>query len=452
MIRANDAIGKTPVTPGQLPTDSPAAATLQPGQIVAGTFHIERLIGRGGMAAVWEATNRRTGKRVALKVIAGDSGADPVAVAMLRREAAAASRVNHPNVVNIYDVVEDAETACVVMEILEGEPLNAYLTRKGYLGFDEAAALLLPAMRGVAAANAMGVIHRDLKPKNIFICSGPDGRLLTTKVLDFGIAVIRDLASPGPLPADVVPTHGTPAYMSPEHIQGLADIDARADVYGFGVLFFEALTGQLPFLGEPGTDLLMRIVHDPAPKVSVFRHDLDDAVVAMVARATAKDPAERYPDLESFIAEVEGLMATASSLPRALTPIAGVPILTVSEPRASGPTAAGAVPREVTDRPSDVTDTRRLYALGRPGGADTAVPAAEPERPASAAVPAPAEASPWRRRTSNAVLFLGALAAVAWLALTPRVRTVDRSGSARVASDAGEVEPALSPGSPDGGR
>ncbi len=161
---------------------------------MGGSYHIDRLIGKGGMAAVWEATNQRTGKRVALKAILNASGNGAAAADMLRREALAASRVNHPNVVNIYDVIEHAGLTCIVMEMLDGEPLSAHLGRKGYLAVEEAATLLLPAMRGVAAANAMGVIHRDLKPKNIFICLGSDGRMLTTKVLDFGISVVMEKA------------------------------------------------------------------------------------------------------------------------------------------------------------------------------------------------------------------------------------------------------------------
>ena len=247
---------------------------LRPGQIVAGQYRVDHLVGQGGMAAVWAGTNEHTGKRVALKVILLSLSTTREAQNLFRSEALAASRVNHPNVVTVFDVIEHEGMACIVMELLDGEPLGSYIARKGFLSVNEATALLLPAMRGVAAANAQGVIHRDLKPQNIFICIGPDGRIVTTKVLDFGISVIVErVMDPlaGPVPGLAM---GTPAYMSPEHILGAAHVDERADVYGFGVLLYEALTGQTPFPGEPGPALFDRVLHKPAPPVTLFRPDL----------------------------------------------------------------------------------------------------------------------------------------------------------------------------------
>ena len=222
---------------------------LRPGQTVAGKYCVDHLIASGGMAAVWAGTNLRTGKRVALKVILRSFAATPGAEELFRREALAASRVNHPNVVTVFDVVDHATRTCIVMEYLDGEDLGAYFQRQGLLGLEEAVSLLLPAMRGVAAANAQGVVHRDLKPKNIFLCIDPGGRLITTKILDFGISVIVE-TSGGPRSKTVrLMTHGTPTYMSPEHITGSPDIDERTDVYGFGVILFEALAGQAPYVG-----------------------------------------------------------------------------------------------------------------------------------------------------------------------------------------------------------
>src|SRR5450631_721855 len=182
---------------GEKQTEVSLETTLQPGQIVGGKYCVDRLIGKGGMAEVWAGTNERTGKRIALKAILRSFASSSDAIELFRREALASSRVNHPNVVNVFDVIDHEGMTCIVMEMLEGEPFGTYLKRKGYLGVDEAVALLLPAMRGVAAANAEGVIHRDLKPQNIFVCIDPDGRLITTKVLDFGISVIREKSVDG---------------------------------------------------------------------------------------------------------------------------------------------------------------------------------------------------------------------------------------------------------------
>jgi serine/threonine protein kinase len=415
------------VEPGQPPTDKAAAATLQAGQIVAGTYRIERLIGKGGMAEVWEATNQRTGKRVALKAFSETSAEAPGGW-VLRREALAAARINHPNVVNIYDVVEHAGATCIVMEILDGEPLAAYLARKGFLGLEEAAALLLPAMRGVAAANAMGVVHRDLKPKNIFICVGADGRMLTTKVVDFGISVVREQALGALAVGDAPPMLGTPAYMSPEHIQGLADIDARADVYGFGVLFFETLTGQLPFLGDPGPELMARILRDLPPRLSVFRPDLDESMVSVVERALAKERKDRFPSLDDFIAAVEELTLPASALPRALTPLAGVPVFALSEPRSGAHVASGpVVTAAATPEP---TDTRRLYSLSRPepesevGPRPRVEPSSPATDPSATARPDPPLRGTWAHSAVGVVLFAGAFLLVAWLAFPWLLRPV----------------------------
>jgi serine/threonine-protein kinase len=417
--------------------------TLLPGQTVGGNYRIDRFIGKGGMAAVWEATNQRTGKRVAIKAILSASATSAVAAEMLRREALAASRVNHPNVVNIYDVIDHESLTCIVMEMLDGEPLSAYLARKGPLEVEEAATLLLPAMRGVAAANAMGVVHRDLKPQNIFLCIGSDGRLLTTKVLDFGISVVMEKALGSPPAAHVLPTHGTPAYMSPEHIQGLSDIDARADVYGFGVLFFEALTGQLPFHGEPGSDLLMRIVKEPAPKVTLFRPDLPAAMAVIVERAMAKDPGARFPGLDSFIDAIEYHLLPPSSVPRALTPMTGVPLFSLSEPRSGVADAVVQVAhRNEPSGPSELTDTKELYAQPRETESGerplsrrvVLIPGTE-EVPSSARQ---ASLSPFSRRESrrllvkrvaNVAMFAGVLLLVAWLAFPnlPQWQAIDES-------------------------
>jgi serine/threonine protein kinase len=346
--------------------------TLRPGQMVGGKYCVDKLIGKGGMAEVWAGTNERTGKRIALKVILRSFLSSGDAVELFRREAMAASRVNHPNVVNVFDVIDHDGMTCIVMELLDGESFGAYLRRKGFLGVNEAVTLLLPAMRGVAAANAEGVVHRDLKPQNIFICIGTDGRLITTKVLDFGISVIQEKSVDGAQVTQLLATHGTPAYMSPEHISGAPDIDARADVYGFGVLFFEALTGQLPFLGDPGPALLVRILNDPSPKVTLFRPDLPPQMVEIIDRAMAKAPEDRFPSLNDFIAAVEEHILPPSPLPRALTPMAGVPLFAHAEqPSGVADSVVQVLHRGEPSGMHEINETKALYTLPRqPEGAD----------------------------------------------------------------------------------
>ena len=298
---------------------------LQVGQVVAGKYRVDHLVGKGGMAAVWAGTNERTGKRVALKVILRSMAAASDAEHLFHSEALAASRVNHPNVVTVFDVIDHEGMTCIVMELLDGEPLGSYIARKKFLSVSEATALLLPAMRGVAAANAQGVIHRDLKPQNIFVCIGPDGRVVTAKVLDFGISVMRERAvnpAAGPVPGL---TMGTPAYMSPEHLSGAARIDERTDVYGFGLLLYEALTGQMPFPGEPGPDLFQRVLSEPPVPLAQLRPDLPPALIRIIEVAIAKDPDHRYSDLNLMVSALEDLLLPATPLPHLITPITGVP-------------------------------------------------------------------------------------------------------------------------------
>jgi serine/threonine protein kinase len=304
---------------------------LRPGQIVGGKYRVEKLIAEGGMAAVWAGVNERTGKRVALKVILRSFAAIGEAAELFRREALAASKVNHPNVVSIFDVIDHEGMTCIVMELLEGETLASYMAKKGPLALDEAAALLLPAMRGVAAANAMGVVHRDLKPGNIFLCSDSDGRLLASKVLDFGISTMTNRAGETSSAAEPLPMFGTPAYMSPEAIACLPEVDGRADVYGFGVLFFEMLTGNVPFPGEPGPALLVRILNDPPPKVTDFQPDLPAAIANVLDRALAKNAENRFSDVEHFIRAIEDQVLSQLPVSRSLSPIAGVSLLLLGD-------------------------------------------------------------------------------------------------------------------------
>lgn len=311
---------------------------LQAGDLIDGRYRVNYLLGEGGMATVWAGTNERTGKRVALKVIRQDLTNTPGAELLFQLEGLAASRVNHPNVVTIFDVVEHKSGACIVMELLDGEHLGSYIARNGPLGVSEATALLVPAMRGVAAAHAQGVIHRDLKPGNIFICIGPDGRAVATKVLDFGISTMVERAREHAV-GDLPPLAGTPAYMSPEQIESDAESDGRTDVYGFGVVLYEALAGETPFPGEPTSDLLRRILHEPPPSLALLRPELPSGLVSIIEKAMAKAPGDRFPNMNAMVSAIEDELMPATLPPRSSTPRTGTPASVMSYP-GSGPAPA----------------------------------------------------------------------------------------------------------------
>ncbi|MES1209254.1 MAG: serine/threonine-protein kinase, partial [Pseudomonadota bacterium] len=243
----------------------------KPGDVIADRYLIERCIGRGGMAEVFAGVNQRTNKRVALKWIRPALAHTPEALARFAREALAAGRIHHPNVVTVFDVVEHQNATWLVMELLEGEPLSEILRRRKFLPISEAAALLIPAMRGVAAAHARGVVHRDIKPENIFICRGSDNHKGEAKVLDFGVSKLSDPNSEDTTITSAGNLVGTPIYMAPELVRGARDVDQRADVYALGVVLYETLAGRPPYQGEVYSALAIAIATTDPPRLRDLR-------------------------------------------------------------------------------------------------------------------------------------------------------------------------------------
>jgi eukaryotic-like serine/threonine-protein kinase len=277
------------------------ASTLpQPGDLVDAKYRIDRLLAQGGMGAVYAATHVVSGKRVALKWMLPTVSQLPDATERFVREARATARIDHPNVVDIYDVGSDGASVYLVMELLQGETLHQRLARSP-LSATQAISLLMPALRGVAAAHAHGVIHRDLKPDNIFLCQGPHGEPREPKVVDFGISKIAksDQARDHGLTQSGV-VMGTPYYMSPEQVRGAKELDERGDVYAFGVILYEMLAGQRPFQAETYNQLILKIAtEDPVP---VLRQNptLDPRLAAVVERAMARAPEARFGSIEAL--------------------------------------------------------------------------------------------------------------------------------------------------------
>lgn len=276
------------------------------GDLIADKYRIEQLIGVGGMGAVFSAIHQFTGKRVALKWMLPELARDADAVARFMREAHAAGRISHPNVVDVYDVGQHASSYFLVMEFLQGEPLTSALARRD-LTPAEVLTLLLPAMRGVAAAHRQGVVHRDLKPDNIFLAYEEDGVRREAKVLDFGISKLSS-EEQGGINMRLTRTGavvGTPYYMSPEQIRGSHTLDKRADIYAFGVIMYEALTGQVPFHAETYGALVLEIATGTPRAPDDLVPTLPEELSQVVLRAMARDLNARYPSMESLIAALE---------------------------------------------------------------------------------------------------------------------------------------------------
>jgi serine/threonine protein kinase len=268
------------------------------GQIIGEKYRIEAQLGRGGMGVVFRATHLVSRKAVALKWMLRAT-TDTAAHRRLLREALAAGRIDHPNVVDVYDVGQEGVSAYLVMELLHGEALRARLDR-GRLDSREAIDLLLPALRGVSAAHRAGVIHRDLKPDNIFLCTDPDGTAREAKVLDFGVSAVLAPSALDPTLTDGATILGTPAYMSPERLASAQDTDERTDVYAFGVMLYEALTGQLPFVADSYSGLVLAVAHDPPKPPSALCPDIPAGLARVILQALAKQREDRPETVDSL--------------------------------------------------------------------------------------------------------------------------------------------------------
>jgi eukaryotic-like serine/threonine-protein kinase len=312
--------------------------TLPVGEVVAAKYRIESFLGTGGMAEIYAAANLLTDRRVALKRILPSLATSKEATARFRREALAAGRINHPNVVAIFDVVEHQGSACIVMELLHGETLARRLARTRQLPLIEAVAIVRPAMRGIAAAHRVGVIHRDLKPDNIFLCLDDTGSIRDCKVLDFGVSkfAVADAATADDitLSGNVV---GTPEYMAPEQVRSGKNVDRRVDIYALGVVFYEMLAGRPPFVGEHFSGLMLDIMQSPVPPLTTFRPEVPGHLAAVIHRSMDKDPVRRFQDMASFIEAVEEAGREDLNLPMG-TPIEGL-VTQISLPTPTTPAA-----------------------------------------------------------------------------------------------------------------
>ena len=287
------------------------------GELVADTYRIEGLIGRGGMGAVLAATHTGTGQRVALKWMLSDPRHNENARHRFSREAMAMARVKHPNVIDVYDVGEHEGTAFLVMELLEGDTLAALLKERGVLGARQTLDLLLPAMRGIEAAHEHHIVHRDLKPSNIFIGRDPNSGATVSRVVDFGISKV--VAGADDMERSLTETGfvlGTPHYMAPEQLKG-EPIDVRADIYALGVILYRSLAGRLPFRETNYNALVVQIATSSPPALSELRPHLPQKLSAAVMRAMAREREQRFQSVRELVAALEPFSGESLPVPSA---------------------------------------------------------------------------------------------------------------------------------------
>jgi serine/threonine protein kinase len=275
------------------------------GDVVGSKYRLEATLGRGGMGIVFAARHTISQRRVALKWLDPELHASPEARERFLREAEAMGRIEHPHVVTVLDVGTTDRGSFLVMELLRGESLRTFLERAKRLPAREAIELLLPVVSGVEAAHRAGVVHRDLKPDNLFVTRAETSDRPSLHILDFGVAKLYGRPSlppvsrKTPLPTQTGQLMGTPRYMAPEQVSG-AKTDERTDVWGLGSIAYEMLTGRAPFDCEGEARLFVSIATETPKSVTDLVPDVQPDLAAVVARALSKSRDERHPSAASF--------------------------------------------------------------------------------------------------------------------------------------------------------
>lgn len=266
------------------------------GRVLAGRYQINGFIGEGGMSRVWRALDQNTGKNVAVKVLREEYSEDENFIRRFDREAQAASRMSHPNIVNLLDVgVEEDGTRYLVMEYVQGKTLKRFIQESGALRPEIAAQIIIRVLAALQHAHQNGVVHRDIKPQNILI--DKEG---TVKVADFGIARMANAQTVNQTDESVM---GSVYYFSPEQARGAA-VDARSDIYSVGVVFYEMLTGKVPFTGDTPVAIAMQHLQTaPIPPAEV-NPSVSSALDFVVLHAMEKKPRRRYQSAEEMLRDV----------------------------------------------------------------------------------------------------------------------------------------------------
>jgi len=393
-------------------------AALRPGSIVAGKFLITRFVGAGGMAQVFEAVNRDIDERVALKVMHPMFRADADMAAKFREEARSAARIRSECVARVFDVVStDDGDPVIVMEFLDGVDLRTWIDTHPRPSLDVVAAWTIAACAGLAAAHANGIVHRDVKPENLFVAQEIGGRQ-QLKLLDFGIsriALTHNPDRPGSGQHRALKLIGTPTYMAPEQITSSRAADPRMDVWSVGVLLYELFAGRAPFRGATPEETCLAILDGVRPDLRALRPDLPDDVTQLVDRCLSKAPNGRPPSVADVAVALHPFARTEdwSSVDRAVTLL-----------RSAGLTQAATPQERLSSNPSPRLISTPLppsahgddAALGAPASVGDATEASRDgapttRGPAGSAPSSPAQPVPRSRVTTMAAVAIALIAA-----------------------------------------
>ena len=330
---------------------------MQAGQTIAGKYRLNRILGTGGMATVWSVTNVFTEREFAIKFMHPQVARTPEAARRFLIEAKVSARINHPNIIEVIDVGQTEDGGLfLVMELLTGQALEVAIRRQQPpMPLTDFLVMMHDVAEALAAAHRSGVIHRDLKPTNVFLHRDRDGRVVP-KILDFGVSkiVVEDEPSSGLTMVGTV--IGSPLYMSPEQANGVADIDGRTDVFAFGAILFEALTGRRPFEAPNLNALIVKIATQQPANIDDLAPTLPEALRSLVRECLVPERSRRLASFDDVADRIASLLPQLDSLD-----------LRVSSPQRISP-------------PSDPDATNAL-PLGRPASQRPPPPAAKPSLP-----------------------------------------------------------------------
>ena len=334
-----------PVGDASPPIDDPLI-----GRVLADRYRILRKIGEGGMGCVYQAEHALIEKKIALKVLFQDLTRRPDLVARFLQEAKSASRIGHENVIDISDFGQSAEgLVFIAMEYLDGRDLGKMLKAERSIPWARTRPILMQIVKALRAAHASGVIHRDMKPENVYLVQR-EGRPDFVKVLDFGIAkIVNPDENDGPRLTQTGMIFGTPEYMSPEQAQG-SPPDHRVDVYAVGCIMYQMLTGSVPFTADNFMGILTKHLLEPVVPLRKRRPDLDipDDVEAVCLRAMEKDREKRWPDMDAFYRA----LGAAGGLPFEPSQVFSPPRASLKYPNLAEPSAEARESRTALAAPS----------------------------------------------------------------------------------------------------
>jgi serine/threonine-protein kinase len=361
-----------------------------PGDVIGGKYRVVRLIGDGGMGAVYEARHEVLGSAVALKFLHAELAKRPGLSSRFLQEAKVSASIQSPHVTRVTDVDQTPDgSPFLVMELLSGESLQQLLDRKIKLPRDQAIDFALQILSGLEAAHALGVVHRDLKPDNVFITPSTGGPIV--KLLDFGIAKLRasneyqkGLTRPGAV-------MGTPEYMAPEQLYAADRVDHRADIYSLGAILYEMLTGERPAYGDDAPQIIAQVAQGKVKRIAEHDPSIPEGLAAVVHNAIAADKDQRYAsamDMRLALAPFAGQLSHAGRLAATPAPASVIPApeaqvsaqarppATVDAPVLSGPadTSGGVPPTLPPDDRAGALDTTAPQAGAPPRGSTQEAP------------------------------------------------------------------------------